>query len=194
MSVIVNGLEVFTLAELNEKTAKELRALCAQYNLSRYSKANKTTLLEMIRNYYEELLNSETASNLRIIAGNLGYTGISKTTKANLIDLILNHTDADNDEIDLSSDEEVDISGGEEIDISTPDKKDDKITVIYGAKNREVDDEGKSVWDIHANLASVMGLPQKPDFRVNDAVVNNNYIPTAGDSIEFFRTESGNKG
>jgi len=191
---IVNNIH--SINDLNEMTVSELRSLCKSYELARYSKATKPALIDMIMNYYREKLSELTATDLRKIgAENFGLTGLSKLPKNRLIDMIINAT---NSNIQESTEDEIDLTSSsismDTDEITSDDSSDDLITVIYGAKERTIEPQKQSVWDIHAELASQMGLPQKPDFQVNGAEVNNNYIPVGGDVIEFFRVNSGSKG
>ena len=203
--VDVNGIgNVYNVEELTSKSNKELKAIASDLGCVGYSKLNKTNLIEMIVDKYTAILNEKTANELRDIAKGLGYTGISKTNKSNLITLILEYSDEEDDEedsIDLSSgtimtetDEAGVIGGDSSYNPASDNSNPTDITVIYTAKTRHVPYEKKNIWEIHADLASTMGLPSKPTFTVNDADVPNTYVPVVGDVVEFFRDGSGNKG
>jgi len=189
---------------LEEKTVKDLRALCASYSLTKYSKAPKPTLLKMIAEYYNDNMMEMTAADLREVCKEKGFTGVAKTNKANLIKLLINQLDATATEVSKATAgiDEVDVAKVEEIDISsttvntTSTKKVDKktVTVTSGVRKRTIDfEEGQSIWDIHQKLANEMNIPPHPLFTVNDIDAPNNIIIQEGDNIEFFKA-NGNKG
>jgi hypothetical protein len=189
--------DVVSVAAMNEMTVKELRAMCSGFGLSKYSKAPKPKLIEMLQDYYIEQLNLKTAKELRTICVELGFTGVAKTRKDILIEKILSVSDEE-EEI-MEEEEIIDISSDdEEIDISSDDEEESPtngtITVIHGARTRSIPFvSNKTVWDIHQQMANEMGIPAHPMFTVNDSDAPNNVIINEGDTIEFFKS-GGNKG
>jgi len=197
---MANSIKVIPTSELNEMVVKSLRKLCAEYGLTKYSKATKPALLEMIANYYANSYDSMTVNELRKICTQMGYTGISKKTKAVLIDMILNKKEdvqqSSPIEESVEDDEILDISSAEDDDCETSPSSstNGKITVICNARTRTVDlVEGESVWDIHQRMANEMGIPSHPLFTVNDNDVPNNIIIREGDVVEFYKA-NGTKG
>ena len=199
-----NIKNIISVSTMNNMLVKDLRNICANLEIPKYSKANKTILIEMLTTYYKNKLNDMTVENLRNIienfrntCANFNITGISKATKPNLIKIILSKTEESvEDDVELE-DDVIDLSTSITTDNeSSTDDIEDTITVTCGAKERVLPfvDEGKSIWDIHAELVSVMGISSKPTFTVNEMDAPNNYIIQSGDMIEFFQETRGNKG
>ena len=192
------GFTYYNQEEMEEMTVAVLRGECARYGLSRYSKANKPTLINMLSEYFKNAMMELTANDLRAVASDLGYTGISKTNKTNLIALIEDYRDSDDSDeemVDLGDDDgDIMMAPSDNSPVNNENNDSEKIKVIFSAKTRTIEAEGKSVWEIHADLESTMGMPHKPSFLVNKVETSNNYVPVAGDTVEFFKVEPGNKG
>jgi len=181
---------------LESKSVKELRGICIELGIPRYSKASKPNLIKMINDFYSEQLLEMTAKDLRKLCTDNGITGVAKTTKPNLINLLLSHvepvmaeaeTEIIGDVIDISSDcDEQPIE-------SSPDMT-GSITVVNGARSRIIPfEKDKTVWDIHQQMANEMGIAAHPNFTINESDAPNNVIIREGDTIEFFKV-SGTKG
>jgi len=185
---------VVAVADLQEMTVKDLRGICADLGLARYSKAPKPNLVKMISEYYSDALMEMTAKDLRSICVDRGITGVAKTTKPNLIDLLLKSVQPVNAPEEISSEDIVDISSDDNENNEDSDSSSGTITVINGARSRTIPfEEGKTVWDIHQQMANEMGIAAHPSFTVNDTDAPNNVVIREGDTIEFFKV-SGTKG
>jgi len=185
----------------DEKTVKELRSICASLNLTRYSKAPKPVLIDMINEYYAASNNSiaadmeekYTANELRKMCAEKGITGVSKKPKKVLVELLLAEETDDNEE------EELDISSistvqEEETEKEKETEKGNIITVVNGARSRKIPlNDGDTPWDIHERMCNEMGIDTHPSFQVNDINVSNKYILQGGDILEFFKV-NGSKG
>ena len=192
-----NFNNVVPVSVLEEKTVKELRAMCAELELSKYSKAAKPVLVQMLSDFYNDSLMEMTAKELRAICADRGITGVAKTNKANLIKLLFESLDVEKltaTEDEVSVEEIVDISSDDDEIVEESSAGSGTVTVINGARSRTIPfEEGKTVWDIHQQMANEMGIAAHPSFMVNDTDAPNNVIIREGDTIEFFKV-SGTKG
>jgi len=138
-----NDVQSYTVLE--NKTVKELRALCAKYELTKYSKAAKPALLLMIGDFYEEALMKMTAAELRGICKDRGITGVAKTTKINLVKILFESTEKPVDKVVAKKAAAVETVDDDVLDISSDDDVVEEettasgtITVVNGARSRTI--------------------------------------------------------
>jgi len=191
-------MKIVKVAVMEETLVKELRSMCKDFGLTKYSKANRATLIGMICDYYSEHLIDMTAAELRKICGSLGITGVGKTRKDDIVAKIMAYVTSpvDSDSTEEIVEEIVDISSDDTVEEAAIQSttNNNTVTVICGARVRNIEHvEGDTIWSIHGRMMNEMGIPAHPTFHVNHSDAPNNTIIEPGDEIEFFKL-NGSKG